>query len=99
MFTGNYRVIRGGFLQYLQGKPATSAGISLQSVNITGFSLQILQKKPLNHPVNSCKHLQCRLFAKYLIIETSEPDSNCLKCINVKYPSTLVLLLDYDASP
>ncbi len=62
MFTGNYRVIRGGFLQYLQGKPATSAGISLQSVNITGFSLQILQKPPSNHPVILHKHLQCTFY-------------------------------------
>ena len=38
------------FLQYLQGKPATFAGISLRSVSITGFSLQILQKPPLITP-------------------------------------------------
>ena len=47
MFTGVYRDIKGVFLQYLQGKPAISAGISVQSVNITGFSLKILQKNPL----------------------------------------------------
>ena len=33
----------------LQGNP----------IVIIGFSLQILQKKPHDHPVNPCKHLQC----------------------------------------
>ena len=47
MFTGVYRVIKGVFLQYPQQKPAISAGIFLQSVNITGVFLQILQKNPL----------------------------------------------------
>ena len=37
----------GVFLQNLQGKPYNNYKISLQSVNITGFSLQILQKTPL----------------------------------------------------
>ena len=32
---------------------------TLQTVNITGFSLQILQKPPRGVPVNPCKHLQC----------------------------------------
>ena len=62
-----------GFLQYLQGKPCNIyrficnppaickffPAIPLQSVNITGFSLQILQKTPRRVPVNPCKHLQC----------------------------------------
>jgi hypothetical protein len=36
-----------GFLQYMQGKPAISTNISLQSASMTRFSLQILQKKAL----------------------------------------------------
>ena len=43
MFTGVSRV----FLQYLQGKHNDNYMISLQSVNIIGFSLQILQKTPM----------------------------------------------------
>ena len=31
----------------------------MQSVDITGYSLQILQKKTRRVPVNPCKHLQC----------------------------------------
>ena len=51
VYTANvYRGLQGdqgGFLQYLHGKPYDYYRISLQSVNITGFSLQILQQKPL----------------------------------------------------
>ena len=47
-YTANvYRGLQGFhrvFLQYLQGKPYDNYRISLQSVNITGFSLQILVK-------------------------------------------------------
>ena len=50
-YTANvYRGLQGDqgvFLQYLQGKHYDNYRISLQSVNITGFSLQILQKNPL----------------------------------------------------
>ena len=54
LYTANvYVKLRGdyrGFLQYLQGKPVISAGFSLKSVNIMGFSLQILQKSPVITP-------------------------------------------------
>jgi hypothetical protein len=59
MFTGIYRDSAGVFLHYLQGKPCNIYRFSMQSVNITGFSLQILQKNPCRVPVNPCKHLQC----------------------------------------
>ena len=58
-YTANvYRVLQV-FLQNLQGKPYDNNKIFLQSVDITGFSLQIVQKKNLNHLVKPCKHLQC----------------------------------------
>ena len=66
LYTANvYRGLQGDqgfFLQNLQGKPYDIYKIFLQSVNITGFSLQILQKNLLitqYDPVNICsvKHL------------------------------------------
>ena len=49
--------LKGVFLQHLQGKPRN---IYRLQKNPCRFLLRILQKKPLNHPVNPCKHLQCR---------------------------------------
>ena len=47
MFTGVYRVIKGFFCNICGEKFYDNYRISPQSLNITGFSPQILQKNPL----------------------------------------------------
>ena len=51
MFTGVYRVIRVF--------SAISAVISFQYCKYYRVFLTDIAEKPLNHPVNPCKHLQC----------------------------------------
>ena len=62
-----------GFTGWLRVFSAISAGKTLSYLQIAGKSLQILEifpahiaEKPLNHPVNPCKHLQCTMFCSAL---------------------------------
>ena len=54
------------FTGWLKGFSAIFAGKTLQYLQFAGKSLHVLQGfppdiagKPLNHPVNPCKHVQC----------------------------------------
>ena len=52
--------LKGVFLQHLQGKPWNIYRLQKNPCRYCRFLLRILQKNPLNHPVNPCKHLQCK---------------------------------------
>ena len=52
MFTGVYRVIKGVFCNICRDCPAICKYYRVFPADIA--------EKPLNHPVNPCKHLPCR---------------------------------------
>ena len=62
MCAGNCRDSAGVFYNICRENPVMYTDFPFNPcnpVNITGFSLQILQKPPRRVPVNTCKHLQC----------------------------------------
>ena len=62
MFAGNCRDSAGVFCNICRENPVIYTDFPCNPcnpVNITGFSLQILQKTPCRVPAIPCKHLQC----------------------------------------
>ena len=60
MFTGIYRDSAGVFCNICREKPVIFTDCREIPADIAGFPCRYCRKN-LNHPVNPCKHLQCRI--------------------------------------
>ena len=101
MFAGNCRDSAGVFYNICRENPVMYTDVPCKfckSVNITGFSLQILQKTPRRVPAIPCKHLQCSWISKTFSLLINMFGGKIILLISPMYRLVLGVLSAIDLS-